>query len=145
MRTPKSHISIRNTENVATRIDKWLWAVRIFKTRTDASEACKKGRILVNDNPAKPSKEIKEGDIVSVRKPSVNYLYKVLGLIENRQPAKNVYLYAENITPQEELDLLNVQRSTLFVQRDRGAGRPTKKERRDIDHFSTSFLSEDDE
>jgi ribosome-associated heat shock protein Hsp15 len=115
------------------RIDKWLWAVRIFKTRTDAAEACKKGRVLVNNIQAKPSRDIKIGDIVTVKRPPVNYVYTVVGLIENRQPAKNVSLYAENITPQEELDLLNIQKDTLFVQRDRGTGRPTKKERRDMD------------
>jgi ribosome-associated heat shock protein Hsp15 len=120
------------------RIDKWLWAVRIFKTRSDASEACKKGRVLVNNMPAKPSRDIKIGDIVTVKRPPVNYVYTVVGLIENRQPAKNVSLYVENITPQEELDLLNTQTSTLFVQRDRGTGRPTKKDRRDIDKFGIS-------
>jgi ribosome-associated heat shock protein Hsp15 len=118
-----------------SRIDKWLWAVRIFKTRTDASEACRKGRILVNDVQVKPSRDVKIGDTVTVRRPPINYVYKVAGLVENRQPAKNVPLYAENITPQEELDMLKIQRSTVFVQRDRGAGRPTKKERRDIDRF----------
>jgi ribosome-associated heat shock protein Hsp15 len=118
-----------------SRIDKWLWAVRIFKTRTDASEACKKGRVLVNNVQVKPSRDLKIGDVVTVKRPPVNYVYSVVGLIENRQPAKNVPLYAENITPQEELDMLKIQKSTLFVQRDRGAGRPTKKERRDIDRF----------
>ncbi|MDR1130750.1 MAG: RNA-binding S4 domain-containing protein [Prevotellaceae bacterium] len=119
-----------------SRVDKWLWAVRIFKTRTDASEACKKGRVLVNDMQTKPSKDLKIGDVVTVKRPPVNYVYNVVGLIENRQPAKNVPLYAENITPQEELDMLKIQKSTLFVQRDKGAGRPTKKERRDIEHFT---------
>ncbi|MDR2027451.1 MAG: RNA-binding S4 domain-containing protein [Prevotellaceae bacterium] len=117
------------------RIDKWLWAVRIFKTRTDASEACKKGRVLVNNVQVKPSRDIKTGDVVTVKRPPVSYVYNVVGLVENRQPAKNVPLYAENVTPQEELDTLKLQKSTLFVQRDRGAGRPTKKERRDIDRF----------
>jgi ribosome-associated heat shock protein Hsp15 len=121
------------------RIDKWLWAVRIFKTRTEASEACKKGRILVNNIQAKPSRDIKIGDVVTVKRPPVNYVYTVIGLIENRQPAKNVHLYTENITPQEELDLLNPQKTTLFVQRDRGSGRPTKKDRRDIDRLTDSI------
>jgi ribosome-associated heat shock protein Hsp15 len=116
-----------------SRIDKWLWAVRIFKTRTDASEACRKGHILVNNVQVKPSRDVKTGDVITVKRPPVNYVYNVIGLVENRQPAKNVPLYAENITPQEELDMLKIQKSTLFVQRDRGAGRPTKKERRDID------------
>jgi ribosome-associated heat shock protein Hsp15 len=118
-----------------SRIDKWLWSVRIFKTRTDASEACKKGRVLVNNVQVKPSRDLKIGDVVTVKRPPVDYVYTVVGLIENRQSAKNVPLYAENITPQEELDMLKIQKSTLFVQRDRGAGRPTKKERRDIDRF----------
>jgi ribosome-associated heat shock protein Hsp15 len=117
------------------RIDKWLWAVRIFKTRTDAAEACRKGRIFVNAIQVKPSRDVKIDDVITVKRPPVNYVYKVVGLIENRQPANKVPLYAENITPQEELDSLKIQRSTLFVQRDRGTGRPTKKERRDIDNF----------
>jgi ribosome-associated heat shock protein Hsp15 len=118
-----------------SRIDKWLWAVRVFKTRTDAAKACRKGRISVNNVTAKPSRDLKIDDIVTVKRSPVSFVYRVVGLIENRQPAKNVPLYAENITPQEELDMLKIQRSTLFVQRDRGSGRPTKKERRDIDHF----------
>jgi ribosome-associated heat shock protein Hsp15 len=120
------------------RIDKWLWAVRIFKTRTDASEACRKGHVLVNNVHVKPSRDIKIGDVVIVKRSPVNYVYNVIGLVENRQPAKNVPLYAENVTPQEELDMLKIQKSTLFVQRDRGAGRPTKKERREIDKFTTT-------
>jgi ribosome-associated heat shock protein Hsp15 len=126
-----------------SRIDKWLWAVRIFKTRTEASEACKKGRILVNDVQVKPSRDVKIGDVITVKRPPISYVYIVAGLIENRQPAKNVPLYAENITPQEELDMLKIQRSTLFVQRDRGSGRPTKKERRDIDRFVEDGDGED--
>jgi ribosome-associated heat shock protein Hsp15 len=87
----------------------------------------------VNNIQAKPSRDVKTGDVITVKRSPVNYVYNVVGLVENRQPAKNVPLYAENITPQEELDMLKIQKSTLFVQRDRGAGRPTKKERRDID------------
>jgi ribosome-associated heat shock protein Hsp15 len=117
------------------RIDKWLWAVRIFKTRTEAAEAVRKGRVLLNGVQIKPSRDVKVGDVVTVKRPPLNYVYNVVGIIENRQPAKNVPLYAENVTPQEELDMLKIQRSTLFVQRDRGAGRPTKKERREIDRF----------
>ncbi|MDR1896933.1 MAG: RNA-binding S4 domain-containing protein [Prevotellaceae bacterium] len=127
-----------------SRIDKWLWAVRIFKTRADAAEACKKGRILVNNMPAKPSREVKINDVIIVKRSPVDYTYKVMGLIENRQPAKNVYLYVENITPQEDLELLKLQKSTLFVQRDKGTGRPTKKERRDIDKLEgRSWTSEE--
>lgn len=89
----------------------------------------------MNGVQAKPSRDLKIGDVLTVKRPPVNYVYTVVGLVENRQPAKNVPLYAENITPQEELDMLKIQKSTLFVQRDKGAGRPTKKERRDIDRF----------
>lgn len=115
------------------RIDKWLWAVRIFKTRNDAADACRSNRVLINDSYCKPSREVRIGDVISVRKLPVLYSYRVVGLIGSRQPAKNVPEYAENITPQSELDKLNVPRETIFVSRDRGTGRPTKKERRDID------------
>ncbi|MDR2466288.1 MAG: RNA-binding S4 domain-containing protein [Prevotellaceae bacterium] len=127
------------------RADKWLWAVRIFKTRTDAAEACRKGKVLVNGLEAKPSKELKTGDTVSVKRPPATYVFKVLALIENRQPAKNVPLYAENITPREELDRLAEAQNSFFVQRDRGTGRPTKKERRDIDKFGSESLDDDDD
>jgi ribosome-associated heat shock protein Hsp15 len=127
------------------RADKWLWAVRIFKTRTDAAEACRKGRVLVNGLEAKPSKELKTGDTVSVKRSPATYVFKVLALIENRQPAKNVPLYAENITPREELDRLAETQSSVFVRRDRGAGRPTKKERRDMDEFSSELWNDDGE
>ena len=127
-----------------TRVDKWLWAVRIFKTRTDAAEACKRNRVLVNGNEVKPSKELKPGDTITIKRPQINYLFKVIDLIQNRQPAKNVYLYAENITPAEELETVKIQHSTIFVQRDRGAGRPTKKERRDMVEFSENFFAEFD-
>lgn len=126
------------------RADKWLWAVRIFKTRTDAAEACRKGRVLVNGLEAKPSKELKTGDTVSVKRPPVTYSFKVLALIENRQPAKNVPLYAENITPGEELDRLADSQNAFFVQRDKGAGRPTKKERREIDKFDSELWDDKD-
>ena len=126
------------------RADKWLWAVRIFKTRTDSAEACRKGRVLVNGLEAKPSKELKTGDTVSVKRPPVTYSFKVLALIENRQPAKNVPLYAENITPGEELDRLADSQNAFFVQRDKGAGRPTKKERREIDKFDSELWDDKD-
>jgi len=119
--------------NDSVRADKWLWAVRVFKTRSEAADACKRGRIKVNGIESKPSREIKLGDLVEVKKLPVVYTYKVLQLLSNRQPAKNVPLYAENLTSQEELDKLDVKHSTIFVTRERGAGRPTKKERRVID------------
>lgn len=128
-----------NTE----RIDKWLWAVRIYKTRSDAADACKRSRVQVNGIEAKPSREIKVGDTIIVKKMPIIYTYKVLGVISNRQPAKNVAMFADNITPQEELDKLLVKHTTIFVQRDRGAGRPTKKERRTIDELMDSFIADD--
>ena len=113
------------------RLDKWLWAVRVFKTRSDAADACRTNRVLVNDAYAKPSREVKVGDVISVKKMPVVYEYRVVELVSSRQPAKNVPLYAADITPQSELDKLNVPRETIFIVRDRGTGRPTKKERRD--------------
>ena len=115
------------------RIDKWLWAVRIFKTRSDAADACRNNRVLIGGAFTKPSREVKSGDIITVRKGIISYTFRVMEPVSSRQGAKNVHLYAENITPQEELDKLNVPKETVFIMRDRGAGRPTKKERRDIE------------
>jgi len=117
------------------RIDKWVWATRIFKTRTIALEACKKNRILVNDIPAKPSRMIKAGDIVQVRKPPITYSFKVLDITSNRVGAKLVPQFLENITPPEQYEILELQKISGFVDRVRGAGRPTKKERRELDDF----------
>jgi len=121
---------------VEVRIDKWLWATRIFKTRTVALEACKKNRVMVNDVPAKPSRMIRVGDIISVRKPPITYSFKVLGLTSNRVGAKLVPEYLENITPPEQYEILNLQKISGFIDREKGTGRPTKKERRDLDEFS---------
>ena len=118
------------------RIDKWLWATRIFKTRTIALEECKKNRVMVNDVPAKPSRMIRIGDIISVRKPPITYSFKVLGLTSNRVGAKLVPEYLENITPPEQYEILNLQKISGFVDREKGTGRPTKKDRRDLDEFS---------
>ncbi|MBP3547484.1 MAG: RNA-binding S4 domain-containing protein [Alistipes sp.] len=125
------------------RLDKYLWAVRVFKTRSDAGDAIRQNRVLVNDAYAKPSREVKIGDRISVRRERVTYSYKVLELVSSRQPAKNVPLYCLNCTPQEELDKLNVPHETIFVFRDRGTGRPTKKERRDIDALMDGFYVDD--
>lgn len=127
------------------RIDKWLWAVRIYKTRSDATEACRTGRITINGSSAKPSKEVKQGDIVTVRKNPVTYTIRVVDLVSNRQPARNVPLYAENITPEEELMKLKMNSYTNFGQRDRGAGRPTKKERREVDELMDDLFFDSDE
>ena len=127
------------------RLDKYLWAVRVFKTRSDAADAIRQNRVLVNDSYAKPSREVKVGDMISVRRERVHYSYKVLELVSSRQPAKNVPMYCLNCTPQEELDKLNVPHETIFVFRERGTGRPTKKERRDIDALMDGFYMANDE
>lgn len=118
------------------RIDKWLWAVRIFKTRTVSAEACKKGRVTVGGASAKPSRMVKVGDIICVRKPPVTYSFRVLALTENRLGAKLVADYMENITPKSELDLLEVVKISGFVDRRKGLGRPTKREGRDLARFT---------
>ncbi len=130
----------------SVRIDKWLWAMRVFKTREDAADACRNNRVSINGAYTKPSRDVKAGDVVTVRKQPVTWSFRVIEPISNRQPAKNVPLYAENITPQEELDKLNVPRETIFIQRDRGTGRPTKKERREIDNLmeDVSYLDWED-
>ena len=116
----------------SVRIDKYLWAVRVFKTRTLATEACKKGRVTVDEMPAKPSRMITTGDVIQVKKMPVVYSYLVKDPIEKRVGARIVDDYVENITPQEELHKLEME-DDFFVKRDRGAGRPTKKERRLLD------------
>jgi ribosome-associated heat shock protein Hsp15 len=116
------------------RIDKYLWSVRIYKTRALSTEACRKGRVMIGDMSVKPSRTIQPGDIITIRKPPVNYAYKVLDPIQKRVGAKLVGNYMEDITPQEELDKLNMK-DDFFVSRDRGAGRPTKKERRLLDNL----------
>lgn len=118
------------------RIDKWLWAVRVFKTRTVASDACKKGRVMLGDAVAKPSRTVKVGDVVKVRKPPVTYSFKVLALTENRLGAKLVPEYMENVTPRSELDLLDVVRISGFINRRKGLGRPTKREGRELSRFT---------
>jgi ribosome-associated heat shock protein Hsp15 len=119
-----------DTERV--RIDKWLWAMRIFKTRSLAAEACKKGKVLISGMEVKPSREIRAGDILFIRKLPVVYTFKVLQTTENRLPAPRVKEFAEDLTSPEELEKLNLK-DTVFFKRDRGTGRPTKKERRLLD------------
>ena len=125
------------------RLDKYLWAVRIFKTRSDAADAVRNNKVTVNGSYAKPSREVKLGDVIAVRKQQVTYSYKVLDLVSSRQPTKNVPLYCLDITPQEELAKLNVPRETIFVFRDRGTGRPTKKERRELDSLMDGICYDD--
>lgn len=116
-----------------SRLDKYLWAIRVYKTRSDAADACKSGKVKVNEMEAKASREVKQGDTISVRKVNVIFQFRVVAPVENRQPAKLVEEYAINITPQSELDKLNVPRETLHLLRERGTGRPTKKDRREMD------------
>lgn len=115
------------------RIDKFLWAVRVFKTRALSAEACRKGKILVKDQAVKASYSVKVGDHIFVQKPPVTYSYKVLELIGKRVGAKLVSTYVTNTTTQEELDKLEMQRLGLNFYRKKGEGRPTKKERRELD------------
>ena len=127
------------------RLDKYLWAVRIFKTRSDAADAIRNNKVTVNGSYAKPSRDAKIGDRVEVKRGFVTYTYLITELVANRQPAKNVPTYCQDVTPQSELDKLNVPRETIFVFRDRGTGRPTKKERRDIDALMDGFYIEEDD
>ena len=116
----------------SVRIDKYLWAVRVYKTRTLATEACRKGKVSMDDMPAKPSRTITTGDVIQVKKLPVVYSYRVIDPIEKRVGAKIVEDYVEDVTPQKELHKLELQ-DDFFVKRDRGTGRPTKKERRLLD------------
>ena len=120
------------------RVDKWLWAVRVFKTRTIATDACKKGRVLMGDPalPVKPSRTVKPGDIIKVRKSPVTYSFKVLATTQNRLGAKLVPDYMENVTPKSELDLLEIVKISGFIDRRKGLGRPTKREGRELARFN---------
>ncbi len=126
------------------RLDKWLWAARIYKTRTLAAEACKNNRIQINGAAAKPSRTVKAGDKVSVRKPPVTYCFRVLQPIEKRVGAKLLPEILENITDPQQYELLEMSRISGFVDRAKGTGRPTKKERRALDGFSTPVFLEED-
>jgi ribosome-associated heat shock protein Hsp15 len=117
------------------RIDKWLWAVRLFKTRSLAAEACKKGRVYVNGALIKPSRSVKVGDVVGVKRNPVLFSFKVLALAENRMGAKLVPGFMENVTTPDQLELYELGKVAAQLNRDRGTGRPTKKERRDLDDF----------
>ena len=117
------------------RIDKWLWAVRIYKTRSIAAEACKKGHISIGDRTAKPAHNIRVGDIINVKKAPITYSFRVLKCAENRVGAKLVPELMENITSQEQYEILELSKISGFIGRQRGPGRPTKKERRDLDTF----------
>ncbi|MCQ2193276.1 MAG: RNA-binding S4 domain-containing protein [Paludibacteraceae bacterium] len=124
----------------SVRIDKWLWAVRLFKTRSMAADACKKGRIARNGNNLKPSHEIRVGDTIQVKRPPVTYSFKVLALSENRMGAKLVPGFMENVTPAEQLEILEMTKFSINGRRDRGTGRPTKRERRQL----MDYIGDDD-
>ncbi len=117
------------------RIDKWLWAARIFKTRTIAADACKNGRVTIEGVNVKPSRMVKVGETVSVRKPPITYSFKILKTIEQRVGAKLLPEIYENMTAPEQYELLEMTRISGFVDRARGTGRPTKKDRRSLDAF----------
>lgn len=126
------------------RLDKWLWAARIYKTRTLAADACKNGRITINGAQAKASRSVKAGDVVGVRKSPVTYAFRVRQAIEKRVGAKLLPDVLEDITPPEQYELLEMSKISGFVNRARGTGRPTKKDRRALDDFTApTFLDGD--
>lgn len=126
------------------RIDKWLWAMRVFKTRTIATEACKKGRVMMNGVAVKPSRNIKVGDVIDVRKPPVTYTFRVKALTANRLGAKLVPDYLENITAPDQYELLEMTRISGFVDRRKGLGRPTKRDSRELSRFKEESYTADD-
>jgi len=131
------------------RIDKWLWAMRVFKTRTVATDSCKKGRVSLRvggngpDIQAKPSRMVKIDDVVMVRKPPITYSFRVKALTENRLGAKLVSEYMDNITPKEQYDMLDVIRISGFIDRRKGLGRPTKREGRELASFTDQIYGDD--
>ena len=138
------HEPIQQEIRMEARLGKWLWAARIFKTRTIAADACKKGRVMISGVQQKPSKMIKEGEVIQVRKPPITYSFKVLKCIQNRVGAKLVPEILENVTTPDQYELLEMNRISGFVNRARGMGRPTKKDRRDLDDFITPVYLDDD-
>ena len=128
--------------NTEARIDKWLWAARIFKTRTLAAAACKKGQVSMKGALLKASRMIKAGDVVDVRKPPITYSFKVLQPIEKRVGAKLIPEILENVTSQQQYDILEMSKISGFIDRARGTGRPTKKDRRSLDAFAQEDVPE---
>lgn len=117
------------------RIDKWLWAVRIFKTRSQASEACKKGYVRIKESSVKPSREVRVGEVIHVKKAPITKSFKVLALVGKRMGAKLIVDFVKDVTTADQLELLEMQKNMRWLERDRGTGRPTKKDRRDLDDF----------
>jgi ribosome-associated heat shock protein Hsp15 len=127
------------SDNQPVRIDKFLWATRIFKTRSQASEACRKGRIMINDNVARPSKTVAGDEILTVKKLPVTFTYRVIRPVENRVSVKLVMNFIEDMTPENEKSRLLLNRVGFNGYRKKGRGRPTKKERRIIDRWANGF------
>ena len=125
------------------RIDKWLWATRVFKTRSIASEACSKGRIMLKGINVKSSKMIKVGDVVQIRKPPITYSFEVLALTDKRMGAKLVSNFLKDVTTPDQYEILELNKLSGFVDRARGMGRPTKKDRRELEQFSTDTFDFD--
>lgn len=117
------------------RVDKWLWAVRVFKTRSQATEACRKGRVSIGELPVKASREVQAGEVVKVRINPITRSYRVLEVAEKRMSAKLASGFVKDITPKEELDVIEMQKHMNWSLRERGTGRPTKKDRRNLDDF----------
>jgi ribosome-associated heat shock protein Hsp15 len=126
------------------RIDKWLWAVRLFKTRTLAAEACKKGKVIIQNVQVKPSRNVKVGDVVCIKRNPILFSFKVIALAENRMNAKLVAGFMENVTTADQLELIEMAKLAGQSGRDRGTGRPTKKERRDIEEFTEPIFMDDE-
>jgi ribosome-associated heat shock protein Hsp15 len=126
------------------RIDKWLWAVRLFKTRSLAAEACKKGKVIIQNVQVKPSRNVKVGDVVCIKRNPILFSFKVIALAENRMNAKLVAGFMENVTTADQLELIELAKLAGQSGRDRGAGRPTKKERRDIEEFTEPIFMDDE-
>ena len=126
----------------SARVDKYLWAIRVYKTRNEATEACKGNKVQVNGVNAKPSREVRVGDMLGVRKGMVQMSFKVLQIASNRMGAALVPEFAENLTPESELAKLHAPVETFFVRRERGSGRPTKKERRELDALWDEFSAD---
>jgi len=128
-------------ENKPTRIDKYLWAVRIYKTRSIASDECRKGKIIINNIQVKPSRIILKNEIITVKKPPVLYTYRVIEPLETRVSAKLAEQFVEDLTTEDEKAKLNYKQSMGIEYRDKGTGRPTKKERRLIDKLKDDFMN----
>lgn len=121
------------------RLDKYLWAIRVFKTRSDATDACNGNKVKLNGSSAKPAKQIAAGDLLEIRKASATFTYRVIQPAESRMGAALVPQYAENLTPESELEKLHAPKEIIVMKRDKGTGRPTKKDRRQIDDLMDSM------